>query len=81
MKGHWLLPSTNEWSITRDTSKFRKLYESAPLDDEEIHEAESDTNEESDQDEDDVKQNNAQIPRARSERERQTPAWLRDYET
>ena len=91
----------NEWSITRDASKFRKLFgrlpQSSKKDGEEIYETENDTNEQSDQDEHeededynegDIEQDNegandvnVELPMARPERERQPPAWLRDYET
>jgi hypothetical protein len=91
----------NEWSITRDASKFRKLFgrlpQSSKKDGEEIYETENDTNEQSDQDEHeededynegDIEQDNegandvnVEPPMARPERERQPPAWLRDYET
>ena len=85
IKGSMITASTSDGSITRDASKFRKLYGNTPPtgkgDEEELHEAESDTNEQSDHDEDDVEQNNAEPLRARPERERQPPAWLRDYET
>ena len=66
-------------------------------DGEEIHEAENDTNEQLDHDEqeenddynevDIVRDNegandvNVETPMARPERERQPPAWFRDYET
>jgi hypothetical protein len=73
------------------------LPQSSGEDGEEIHEAENDTNEQLDHDEqeenddynevDIVRDNegandvNVETPMARPERERQPPAWLRDYET
>jgi hypothetical protein len=94
IKGSMITTNKNEWSITRDASKFRK---SSKKDGEEIYEAENDTNEQSDQheheedeeyNEGDIEQDNegandvnVEPPMARPERERQPPAWLRDYET
>ena len=58
IKGSMITASKNKWSITRDATKFRKLYGSAlhnsKGNEEEIHEAESDTNKQPDHEGDDT---------------------------
>ena len=56
--------SKNKWSIIRDATKFRKLYggarQNSKVNEEEIHEAESDTSERLHHDGDNIEQNNAE---------------------